>query len=68
MRSRSSVSNLEKRIRDLKSSDAFLRGQMDNLQIERQKSEEAAAKYKCCLEKLKKEKEALEAEKKDLQR
>ena len=66
-RSRPSVSAIEKQIRDIKSSDALLRGKIGDLRIEHQRSEEAVAKSKSRLEKLKKEKDALEVEKKDLQ-
>jgi len=60
------VSALERRIRNLEGSDALLLGKIGDFQTKRQKSEEAAAKYKRHLEKLKKKKEALEVEKKDL--
>jgi len=67
VRSTPSVSALEKRIHDLESSDALLRGQIGDLQTERLKSEELSAKYKRHWDKLKKEKEAWQAEKGDLQ-
>lgn len=65
-RSRSSITTLEKRIRNRERSDALLRGQISYLQVKWQRSEEAATKYKCRLEKLKRGKEALDAENKDL--
>ena len=66
-RSRSSISNLEGQIRNLQRSDTLLRGQICDLQAQCQKSNEAATAYKRRLKKLKKEKEALDAEKKDLE-
>ena len=58
VRLRFSVSALEKQIHDLESMNALLWGHVSDLQAERLRSEEAAAKYKRRLEKLKKEKEA----------
>jgi len=66
-RSRPSVSALDKRICDLESYDALLRGQIGNLQSERQRLKEATDKHRHHLEKLKKENEALEVKKKELQ-
>ena len=63
---RSFVCTLEGGICNLESLDALLRGQIGDLQPERQRSDEVAAKYKRHLEKLKREKEALEAKTKDL--
>jgi len=53
VKSRPSVSTLEKWIHDL--------------EVEHQRLEETAAKYKRCSKKLKKEKQALEAEQKNLE-
>ncbi|KAJ8426959.1 hypothetical protein Cgig2_027683 [Carnegiea gigantea] len=66
-RSRLLVSTLEGRICDIESSDALLQGQISNLQAECKRSDEVAAKYRCHLEKLKREKGALEDKKKNLQ-
>ena len=63
----SSASILKKQIRDLHSSNVVLQGQIGNLQTEWQRSEESVAKYKRRWKKLKKEKEASEAERVELQ-
>lgn len=55
------VSSLEKRIYDLQSPNALLKGRVGDLQSKPRKLEELAAKYKRHWEKLKKEKEAREA-------
>jgi len=46
---------------------SVLEGRILDLQAEHQRSEDSATKYKCHWKKEKKEKEALEAEKEDLQ-
>ena len=66
-RSRPSVSTWEGQIRDLESSDALPRGQINDLQVECKRSDERKPDTSVAWRKLKREKETLGAEKKDLQ-